>query len=152
MKMTIHTDGFNELDRALKKLPDKMQKRVLRTSIAAGARVVVKAAKRNVEVDHGDLKKSIRVRTFKPTENGAEAIATVSGKASWRAHFIEFGTRRHAVGKGSDLDRGKQYGLIVSGTRPKRFMSPAFNSTQDEQLKAIGKALMRGIEREVNRL
>lgn len=149
MKMVVTTDGFDELDRILKTLPDKMQRRVLRTSVAAGARVVSKAARNMVPRQSGHLRKSIRIRTFKPGIHGAEAVAYAG---AWYAHFIEFGTKRHAVGKGSDLDRGKQYGLVVEGVRQKRFMSPAFNSTTGEQLKAIGAAIMKGIEREINKV
>ena len=148
MEVTVQTDGFDELDRIIKKLPIKMQQRVLRTGVAAGARVIVKEARKLVPRDSGDLRKGIRVRTFKPNIDGAEAIAT---STKWYSHFIEFGTERHAVGKGSDLDKGKQYGLVIGGVRPRRFMSTAFNNTRSEQLKAMGKALMKGIEREVNK-
>lgn len=131
--LQVKIEGMEELDKALRRLPDRVQKRVLKTALRAGARVIVKDAKNRVPVDSGTLKKSIKVVSGK-SKKGPQATARVfvtTGREAWYSHLIEFGTVKKAA-------------------RP--FLRPAFDSTQTEQIQAIGKKLAAGIEKEADKV
>ena len=121
--------GLDALDKALKKLESKVQRRVLNKAARAGARVVQKRAKALAPVRTGALRRAIRVVTMKAKKGqGKVAVTVKSGRGEKRdvfyAHMVEFGT-------------------IGARTRP--FMRPAFDETQKEQLDAIGKTLAQEI-------
>jgi HK97 gp10 family phage protein len=154
--VSFKMSGLDVLDKAVKKLSDKVQKQVLNKAARAGARVVQKRAKSLAPVKSGALRRAIRVVTLKMPKGQAKAAVTIkSGKGEKReafyAHFVEFGTRKHAIGRGSVKTQtrtgrpGQQRGAIHPGTTAKPFMRPAFDETEREQLDAIGDTLAKEI-------
>lgn len=124
--------GLDELDRAVKKLPEKIQKRVLIGALRAGGRIIQKDAKARAPVKSGNLKRNISVIAGKSKKRApigqvqAEVFVATTPKA-WYAHIVEF-------------KAGKQ------------FMRPAFDTTQREVLDAIGDKLAEGILKETAKL
>lgn len=98
--------GDKELDRLLKGLPLKVQKKVSRSATRKAAKdIVLPDAKSRVPVDTGDLEESLSVRAIKRsrTKFGHE-VRTKDGFYSgdqFYGAFIEFGTkeRKHKSGK-----------------------------------------------------
>lgn len=136
MSLTFKIEGMDALDKAVRKLPKNVQKRVLKGALRAGGRVIAKDAKQRVPVNTGTLKKSIKVVAGKSKQNGALVFVTTSkgGGAKYDAfysHMIEFGTSKMPA-------------------RP--FLRPAFDTTQQETIKAIGDALEKGILKEAAKL
>lgn len=80
---------------------------------------------------------------------GHRAVVIINPKkgkrnARWYAHFVEYGTEPHAVGKGSIsrvFKRSKrsiiQLGRTHPGARPRPFMRPAFDAKSAEALQTI---------------
>ncbi len=129
MSLKIKIEGLDELDKAIRKLPQNIQKRVLKGALRAGGRVIVKDAKQRVPVDSGTLKKSIVVVTGRSKEGALMFVTTKS--SAFYSHLIEFGT---------------------SKMRPQPFLRPAFDNTQEEVIQAIGDKLADGIVKETAKL
>jgi len=73
---TVEIKGIKELDNALRQLPLKAQKKVLKQSVGAGAAVIRKEARKNA-----------RKRKFKRTGYLAKQIKSVYNKAKSRRWF-----------------------------------------------------------------
>lgn len=122
--------GGRELDELLKTLPEKMQKNINRAGLRAGAVVLREEVKRNVPVESGDLRNSVRItsrirNTDVSATLGAGAQVSVSVKAgnsiAYYARFVEYGTRPHLV-QVDDRDRGinRRTGRQISVTTVNR--------------------------------
>lgn len=125
--------GARQMDRLLKELGPKTASRVGDQALRAGARVIVKEAKRLVPVDTGELRDSITVVTPRRRKDTDTREVQIGFKppASRRAHLTEYGTSK---------DPGSP------------FMRPAMDAKAEETLEAIGKTLARGITREAEKL
>jgi HK97 gp10 family phage protein len=126
--------GIPELKRELAAIPGKLRVRALRNALAAGARLVQRAARAATPVLNpaspavrkgyrkpGTVQKAISVRTSKiarrkgdvgvfvnvrPAKKGARGAKNPNDPFYWR--FIEFGTQAHRKGsKSSYTNRGK---------------------------------------------
>lgn len=122
--------GGKALDKALKQLGPKFEKRIAKGAIRAGARVIAKQAKANAPKESGALKRSIQVVTRK-TKGADVAVVTrhkkkdiKQGKGTAYAHIIEFGSK-------------------YIPARP--FLRPALDSKAKEAVKAVGKYVQERI-------
>lgn len=132
MTKTINTKalGLSALEQALKTLPDKMARNVLRGACRAGGRVFEREAEARVPVDQGALRKSIRtsVRLVR-----GQPVATVKagGGSAWHAGLVEFGHIQTRVAyRGSD---GEWYTSAELLPEPKHvpaqpYMRPSFEA------------------------
>ena len=72
------------------------------------------------------------------------------------AHLVEYGTKPHALGKGSKLNPTKgeaeQSGRMHPGAKPKPFMRPAYLQKQDEALDAIKTKTRAELNKELAKL
>jgi HK97 gp10 family phage protein len=123
--------GLDELQLLLNQVPAKLEANVMRGALRAGMKEVLVEVRANVPVESGQLREGLKIGTKKKF---SMVIATIkaTGKHSFVAPFIEFGTARHAItGKdGRPLFFG---GLFVGsvdhpGARAKPFMRPALDS------------------------
>jgi len=162
----FHIQGLDEVRRNLQSLPQRLGNAVARRGLYAGAKVVRDEARRLAPQPPakakkgssrtGKLKKAIGAESRgvfkdasgKPTEHRAVVLIRKPKGASRNvrsyAHFVEFGTRPHAVGKGSILNpfnrskkKRKQVGRRHPGTSPQPFMRPAFDTKKFEAVHAI---------------
>jgi len=78
----VPVKGLRELDRNLKTLPDKIQRRTLNTALVAGARVVIKAAQARAPSKTGATKRNIASRKgkYKTRLAARRVIGVVHGK------------------------------------------------------------------------
>lgn len=121
--------GAAELEWALKKLGEKIGNKVLDAALRAGARPIVKEAKRLVPVRSGELKRSITVRkaTKRQRRRGfGEIFIGFRGEVSRRAHLSEFGT-------------------VHSRADP--FMRPALDAKAQEAIDIVGKQIGSRVEK-----
>lgn len=135
MKVTMKTTGFKELGQSLKNLEKAVATKVAASMLAAGARVIKAAAKRNapdseqphtiegVRVYPGNLKKNIisKKRGKKATKLTAEYVVAVRGKARGL----------YASRYGSMVEHG------TVNMRAQPFMRPAFDQNVTRALNAI---------------
>lgn len=126
-KTEFKIQGAAAMEKVLQALGPKAAGQVGSNAVRAGARVIVREAKRLVPVDSGQLRDSIKVVTLKKTQRAANQVGAVIGfekPASRIAHLVEFGTSH-------------------SSARP--FIRPAMDTTHEAVLAAIAKTLGDGI-------
>ena len=152
-----HVQGLRELQAALKELPDRIARNVLRGSVSAGAAVIRKEAtarapvstgpKRQGQPPPGTLKRSVyqkQIRNLSSLVRQTFIVSVRKGKKyrnqgkkgnlsqdAWYATFVEFGTAKMAA-------------------RP--FLRPAFESKKGDAVAAIKDYLARRIPLEVAKL
>jgi HK97 gp10 family phage protein len=157
--------GAEDVKRALRELPDKLRRRMLRTALAAGARVVRDAAKRAAPVLAGDtptrtsglVRDRIKVRTSRrdkrdgnvgvfvnvaPTKGGRGARSK-SDPYYWQ--WLEFGrgagmTKRRTAG-------GKRVSVRVGAIAPMRFLAAPGGAMPSTALPKIEASLGRAVQK-----
>jgi HK97 gp10 family phage protein len=177
--VTFEMDGFAQLEKALKALPDRVGKRVLNNSLRAGARIIRDEARRLAPFKSGRLKKMLDVTTLKPIRNSFFTVL-VGPKANagwpyindrknsgvWR--WLEFGTgvfspkgrfqnaqdkrgRRHLTTIGGKLPKAVMGGQL-RGIKPRPYLRPAFFVKKNVALTVIQDKMLAGIEKEAANL
>lgn len=139
-KVTTELTGFDELQAVLRELPQAMQRRVYEGAVRRAAAIMQRAARARAPVGkdprsaaskkYGPGRRNIRVRRWRNTKPGIVGFSVDTGRAFW-LRFIEEGTRHIAA-------------------RP--FFRPAFDETAPASFDVMRDALLKGLEREVNRL
>lgn len=154
--VTVKIEGLQQLGEALKGMGTDMQKKIARAATAAAAREIRKRAVANaprsdephfytptdkgakgitkgqkVEIQPGNLKKSITIRRTSPSKTPltSEHVVFVRGRrkdgyAARYARLVEFGSTKHAA---------------------KPFMRPAFDNGAQPAADAMKTALAKGI-------
>lgn len=175
--------GLADIRQKMLSLPKRVGTNVVRRGLVAGAGVIRDEARRLAPQPGtvgpsgkyprtGDLKKSIKAESrgvFRsaggvPTQHLAvviiDKVKRKRGKSSRsNAHLVEFGTRPHAVGKGSILEVfkrskavKKQVGPMHPGSRPQPFMRPAFDTKKFEAVRVIADVTRRELGVELAKL
>lgn len=132
-----------ELERVLRKLPEKVLNKVARQAVNAGATPVLKAARKNVPVDQAVLKKTLTKKT-KVFKNSQTAISLVGPKAraAPHDHLAESGTTERRTKK------GKRTGRMPAS----RFLAKSMDENRAASLDAIKSKMAKGIEQEAAKL
>lgn len=148
-RQSFHLQGAKELERKLKKLGDKVHRKVSRQAITAAATPVVKAAKTNANdsKESGLLKRSLGKKVF-TNKKSATVVALVGArkdvtgehegqirKPSRYAHLVEKG---HIDANGNHV-----------GAQP--FLRPALDQTGEQAMAVMRAKLASGIEREAKK-
>lgn len=125
--------GVAKFDRPLKQLETRLQRKVIRQALRAGARVILPEAKANAPVgETGNLKDSIRVWAL---------------KRSRRRIGVKVGSSTHAY-KGDQF-----YGAFIefgtSKMEPRPWLAPAIESKKGEAARVVDQTLEAGIKREI---
>lgn len=93
-------EGLDDVTRALRQLPRKAQRAVIREAVKPGAELVADTARNKCPVDSGALKASIKVRAFSRKGLMGFRIGTPKGffkGDEFYAGFIEYGTAHMAA-------------------------------------------------------
>lgn len=158
MKQTFQISGMVELGRAFAELDGRVQKRVRRNALAAGARVFRDAARAKAPVlqvatptrKPGTLKKAITVKVDRP--HGSEQEARVWVKGIGKAKIAEF---KKASGKGGAANPDDpfyhwmvEFGTVKMPARP--YMRPAFEESKFAAADAVKSRISNGIEKEAS--
>jgi HK97 gp10 family phage protein len=129
---TFHVKGLADLGKALSTLPARIEKNVMRGALRAGGNVMRDDARTNAAKATGLLAKGVKVST---NAKGGKVYAKVrtTGKHSYIAHFVEFGTAPHRINArngGVIRINGRPVGSGVDhpGARAMPFMRPALDS------------------------
>lgn len=147
MSVTVEVKGLRELNSALHQLPDRVNRRVLRASVAPAADLIRKEAQRRAPVDTGRLEQSIIIKrvTGERAELATYIVVPLHGKKAQQTK--KWGT---AV----DLD-AYYWTFIEFGTakmHAQPFMRPAFESLKGTALDVIVDSLKIGVDREAAQL
>ena len=112
----VELEGVEQLERAIRQLPEGLVVRVYGDATAAMARVVARTARSEVPVVTGALRNSIRVRRVGERYRGrripgAAANLFVGGPGARHAHLVELGTIRAAANPFLQRSLDKRIGL-----------------------------------------
>lgn len=140
--------GDKEMLRAMNRLKGGAQRRIARPAVTAGLKPIRKAARENVPVEHGLLKKSLGSIILKKskTKVPGAVVGIIGPRSGFRqvidgkprdpakyGHLVEFGTEEHTIKprppkKALSID-GKARAIVDHpGTTGSRFLTRAFDS------------------------
>ncbi len=152
MDDTINVTGGKQLAQFLQSLPLKIEKNIMRAALRAGARVIADEAKKNVPVQLGDLKRSIRTGS-NAKKGRVEATAKAGNKKAYYYRFVEFGTAAHIIKAGKNKQKlvftardGKKVEIPQvnhPGAKAKPYMRPALDSKGNEAVVAVTKKFVK---------
>ena len=144
MATEFKVEGLAEIDKALKQLPAKIERNVLRGTVRAAAMVMRNSAKSMAPVNTGALKRSLRVSTnVRDGRVTAEIIAGGGKQNVWYAHMVEFGAAAHTIKpkprktmtqdvKKALAFNGGVFGKVQSpGITPRPFMRTAMDTSAE---------------------
>lgn len=138
MSQYRYVNGAQEVQTELLAYPAKVEQRVVRTALAAGARVVRDAAKAEAPVRSGKLRGSIRVSTRARKGQVTAGVRVGNLKTGvFYSHMVLGGTKPHSIvprrGKGLRVGNVPRRRAEHPGAKPNDFMGRAKSS--------IGRAL-----------
>ena len=172
MNVDVKIDGVEEILKKLHKLPEKIQKNVVRGAVRAGAKPMLQEAKALVPVQHGTLRQSLaitKVKTRKKTLVWYQ-ISPASRKLKkgdfdgWYGHMVEFGTYAKRTKPlspetikrlNSDPKRKERRDKIVAkggGAAPHPFLRPALERKGGESIEAAKEYMRKRIDKELAKL
>jgi len=169
----IDVKGLKELTQNLANLTGEVKLKGGELATRAGAALILKAAKKNVPVKTGTLKRTLKiVKMSKKGDGTARYYITHVKKGKddpWYAHIVEFGgikgsyrinpKRKKALsyfGKGSGRSGGSVAGVYKSVMHPqseeKPYMRPAFDENAEKSIAVMAKRLDKYINTLAGRL
>lgn len=156
--------GLKELDTALKQFSAKVEAKILRGGLRAGAKVIQKLAQEKCPVDSGNLRKTIRVSTSGRRGEMKAKISAGGKNGVIYAGMVEFGTATFYTGKGKSKRRAYQIkpltkkalaidgGAFASaehpGIKPQPFMRPALDEGAEKAVQKMAEYIRQRIEKE----
>jgi HK97 gp10 family phage protein len=149
MEQFKHIEGADELERRLRELPVKLEKKILRAACRAAAKVIQQEVEARVPRKTGALAESIRVSTsFSASKGEVRAKVVAGGKQAFYATFVEKGTKPHiirakvvkrlAIG-GAGIAAVFPISVQHPGARAMPFMVPALEAKFEDAVDAAGK-------------
>ena len=131
--VTVEIKGLKEVNRALKVLPERVQKNILTAGVRAVASDFAKSAKRLAPVDSGDLKKSIKVKKRRSKNRSYVRFTVGVDKTKFHVfygHMIEFGT---------------------ANIPAQPFMRPAFEQNKHSAVQKITHKIRQRLDKEIEK-
>ena len=150
--LKVEITGFKELSRRLKKLPEKIERKVLGQAANAGAAVVRKSARKRVPVKTGFLKKNIMSRKKRGKFKGEVTYMVGPSADAFYGQFIESGfiatgPKKAGVTVREARGRARKKGNKHYPAHP--FLRPAFDGNRKQIIEAMRKRLAKGIDKEI---
>lgn len=152
MAERFEVHGLKEVNNLLKDLPEKVEKRILRSMVRAGAQVVRKAAVANLD---GGTNNDIILKPSRSKSRAKKAIIISVGptKEKFYLKFLELGTKPHVIRRDQKkiLSTGEEiFGVEVQhpGQAAEPFLRPALDENVDKVIEAMAKQGAKRIEKE----
>ncbi|ERM82385.1 hypothetical protein P872_18490 [Rhodonellum psychrophilum GCM71 = DSM 17998] len=149
-KINISIDTKKLLE-ALRKMPDKIQDKVIRAGVRKGANSIKREAKTNAPVDSGLMKNSIKVKPARRSSKAGKFVMIVN-VASNAHHLVELGTEDREGKNGKKLKFQSANGNTiyikkVAGIKANPFLGKAYESKKDEIISEFNKELQKQINK-----
>lgn len=166
--VTVKIKGLKPLLKALKQLPDKLQRKVLRPAVTKASTPVVKTAKRLAPVGAGltpdgrerpNLKKTItktRAKVAKKTGTVYVVVGPERNKAP-HSHLVHDGTAPHDITLSKPLvlqNTVLPAGTVIHhpGAKAQPFLADAVEATRSQCQQILQRSIAAGIEKEAAKL
>jgi len=141
IKGAIVVTGITEIDKKLKTLEPRLQKKVIRQSMRSGMKLVLQDAVQRVPFLSGLLKRNIKLRAMKRKRNRIGLLVEVKSDPGFYKHYGQ--------GQVAWYPASVEYG---HGTVPPHpFMRPAFDTKGGSAKEKTLHELLEGINREVEK-
>ena len=157
MFMSAELTGDKEMQKAMRSLPGKLQKKVLRAAVRSALHPMLKESKRMIPVESGALRDSMKIsiKAFPPQHMIGKVWPDKKFFVTWwpegsntpeirrpikYAHLVEGG---HVVIRG---------GAWIGDVPPQPFIRDAFAQTKAETVRRFRKSYLRGAQREWKKL
>lgn len=159
MSELLHVKGLPQLEKTLGQVPAKLEAKILRGALRAGANVVLNEVRSRVPVKSGRLAKTLRISTG--VRRGVVTARVVAGdrkRGVFYAHMVEGGTKRHTIRgrRGKGLRIGGIEGRVIvtnrvehPGARARPFMRPALESSATAALEAVAAYIRKRLDQVV---
>ncbi len=159
----IDLSGDREVVKAMGMMNPQIHKKVLRSTIRSAMRPALAESKRQVPVESGTLRDSLKinVKLFPPfvavgkVWPDKKVVGSWKGQKRWPikyAHLVEGGHRTAQGGKlarkSETFNPVKHGGVHTGDVPPQPFIRDAFEVTKQEQIRRFRKFLVRGAQRE----
>ncbi len=153
--VTIQLSGINDIIRALRKLSDKVEKKIARKAVRAGTKLIAAEIKTRAPQDTGILKRSVSVRAARRRRRGVISMNAIFNMRKY-PQLVSFsaGSRtnlssRKFEGKRYFYPAALEYGTSKMKARP--FVRPAWDSKKNQALAVVLGGIREGIEREASK-
>lgn len=153
--MTVSLTGDKALDRAFKRLGDKVAKKVAAQGIRAGLRIIAKGIKSEIPGHMKEARKAIGTR-FKRKKTGETKAIVGGGVGKKKAGSTERGGKPgvgiareniHWLLLGTN-NRSKESGAFTGSTAPLSAVKLGFSKSEAATLQKIKDTIRKGIARE----
>lgn len=154
-EFALKITGFDDVEKALKKLGQKVASKVVKKAVRKGSRLILDRARKLVPVETGALKKSLGIKRkfYRRSSVMVEIVGPRSGhektdsKGRTRnpvnyAHLVEVGGILRGAGA-----RGK--GKLLGARKANSFLRKAFDENKFKALKRIETQAAAGIRQAV---
>jgi HK97 gp10 family phage protein len=143
----VKLEGFTELEKDLKTLGERVQRKVLRSAVSAAATPVLKAAKAKTPKQSGTLKKSLgrKIVTNKKTQSVTAIIGPRRGVTGEYEGKERVPSRYAHLVENGHIDSAGNY---VPG---QPFLNPAMSEEEASAMTKLKDKLKEGIEKEAKK-
>ena len=138
MKQAIIVTGIKEIDRKLKTLEPRIQKKVVRQGIRKGMKIIASEVKANAPVKYGITKANVKTRAVKKRQRGNIEIEVKIGGSDDRLYKAQ-------------SDGTKVFYPAIVEYRFDPFMRRAFDTKGETARRTAMAAILKGIETEASR-
>lgn len=177
VKFEYKLEGFEEMQRLLKAMPDATAKKVVESAVRVGANTLKKYVQMKAPVYQfraharvirgrqysrfpGQLSKSIIVRRNRDVRYPVVAFFIAVKKSVFWAHMVEFGTKAHkiTVTKGTkllaDYARGMKFGRTVNhpGATAQPFFRPGLDEGTPHAMRAMAQQMAKALKMQAEKL
>jgi HK97 gp10 family phage protein len=143
MELKVSFEGLKELEQAFDLLPRRVGVKAASKAVREGAKIIQKAARANVPVDTGNLRRSISVKVLNKRRDALEVAAIIGPATGY--------VSKRGKNAGKKVGDGF-YGFFVEygtkDTKAQPFMRPAYDENVQAAQQAIVDVIGEAIERE----
>jgi HK97 gp10 family phage protein len=154
MSEEIKIQGLSELQAALRTLPDKLQRKAVRSALAKAAKPIVAAARQLAPVKSGRMRRAIySYRDRASTKTYESRLISVkrgkryqkSDRDAYYWKFVEFGRAAIESEKTLGNEQSGFFGKRVKAVPPRPFMRPAFEQNKYKALQIVKDELAQAV-------
>lgn len=167
--LKIKVEGYQEAKEILDEMPNRMQKQMLRSALKKSSKPFVKGAQSRVPVKSGQLKKQLKVVSYRdrqaPKTEVDVAVKHVFSRSKkkkavneYYGKFVHEGTRdpRYPKKKGGVLvftlpNGDKVFARHVKGLKPRPYIEESYQENYQTVVDGFGDSLAESVEKFVSK-
>ena len=158
MSVTTSLNGLADTIKAMDQLPRDVRKRVLKSAISRGCKILLRKVEATVPVDQGTLKRGMtsKVGISRKVKDAVFGVVGATFGVARHDHLVEMGTKDRRRPKAKKVLYSKRLGKFFgesTGAMPaSHFMERSFNATKSQIEAEIRAKILKGIERDANKV